>query len=110
MAVFEHHGVRLFYEIVGDGEPVVLHTGAGGDRTMWRHAGYLDELRDFQMVLFDHRGHGQSDKPRILEAHRLEVYVADVVALLDHLALPRAAFWGYSDGCGGYEAHPVQKA
>jgi pimeloyl-ACP methyl ester carboxylesterase len=92
-------GTRLQYEIEGDGPPLVLHLGAGCDAGLWRAAGYLEPLAtSHRCILFDHRGHGLSDKPRGAEAHHINRYVADVVALLDHLSLERAAFWGYSAG------------
>jgi pimeloyl-ACP methyl ester carboxylesterase len=92
-------GPRLHYEIEGDGPPLVLHLGAGCDTELWRAAGYVEPLaKNYRCVLFDHRGHGLSDKPRGAEANNINRYVADVVALLDHLSLERAAFWGYSAG------------
>ncbi|MGZ4407107.1 MAG: alpha/beta fold hydrolase, partial [Gaiellaceae bacterium] len=63
MRSFEHDGLRLAYDVVGDGFPVILHTGAGGDSRMWRDAGYVDALGNYMVVLFDHRGHGASDTP-----------------------------------------------
>jgi pimeloyl-ACP methyl ester carboxylesterase len=92
-------GARLHYEIVGEGPPLILHLGAGCDSELWRAAGYIEPLAHrYRCVLFDHRGHGLSDKPRGPEANHINRYVADVVALLDHLGLKRAAFWGYSNG------------
>jgi pimeloyl-ACP methyl ester carboxylesterase len=92
-------GTRLHYNIEGDGPPLILHMGAGCDSELWRAAGYLDPLaRSYRCILFDHRGHGRSDRPRGAEANHVNRYVADVVALLDKLGLERAAFWGYSNG------------
>jgi alpha/beta hydrolase fold len=91
-------GVRLHYEIAGDGPPLILHLGAGCDSQLWGAAGYLEPLeRSYRCVLFDHRGHGQCDRPRGAEANHVNRYVADVVALLDQLGVERAAFWGYSN-------------
>lgn len=91
-------GVRLYYEIAGRGEPILLHLGAGCDLELWRAAGYVDVLaRTHRCILFDHRGHGRSDHPLGSDANHNDRYVADVVALLDHLDIASADFWGYSN-------------
>jgi hypothetical protein len=46
MRSFEHDGIRLAYDVVGEGLPVVLHLGAAGDSRAWREAGYV---ADFQI-------------------------------------------------------------
>ncbi len=92
-------GIRLHYTMEGDGPPLVMHLGAGCDSELWRAAGYLEALtKNYRCILFDHRGHGRSDRPRGPGANHINRYVADVVALLDHLGLARSAFWGYSNG------------
>jgi pimeloyl-ACP methyl ester carboxylesterase len=91
--------VKLSYEVVGGGPPLVMHLGAGCDSGLWQAAGYLEPLSArYACVLFDHRGHGQSDRPRGAEAHHIDRYADDVVALLDHLGIGAAGFWGYSNG------------
>ena len=66
---------------------------------MWRDAGYVDVLAPMRAcVLFDHRGHGRSDQPATAAAHAVSRYVDDIISLLDHLELEKAAFWGYSQG------------
>jgi pimeloyl-ACP methyl ester carboxylesterase len=91
-------GAQLHYEVVGHGSTVFMHTGGGGDGQMYRDAGYVAGLDGYQCVLFDQRGHGRSDKPGSVAGYRMELYVADVIALLDTLGVGRAAFWGYSHG------------
>lgn len=98
MPYVESSGVPIFYRVVGEGFPLVLQTGGGGDGTMWEQGGYVAGLDEFQCVLLDHRGHGRSGQPRDLEAHRIERYVEDVIAVLDALEMERTAFWGYSSG------------
>lgn len=98
MPYVESAGVPIYYRVVGEGYPVVLQTGGGGDGTMWEQGGYVAGLDDFKVILLDHRGHGRSGKPADLEAHRMERYVADVIAVLDELGINRTAFWGYSAG------------
>ena len=55
MTFVERGGVRIHYETVGEGPPVVLLHGAAGGRTTWRHAGYMDGLFRFRCVLVDSR-------------------------------------------------------
>ena len=92
-------GTKLHYETVGTGPTLVLQTGGAGDGTMWRDAGYVEPLSSlYRCILFDHRGHGQSDRPAARAAHSMQRYAADIVELLDHLDVQRAGFWGYSQG------------
>lgn len=98
MPAVERAGVRIYFEVVGEGQPVVLLHGAAGDRTMWRHAGYVDGLGEFARVLVDSRGHGLSGKPGGEAAYRLEEYTADVEAVIEALGAPRVVLWGYSSG------------
>jgi len=97
---FDRDGVALWYAVSGAGRPVVLHTGGGGDSDMFVSAGYTDALVDagYQVICFDHRGHGRSHKPLTREQHATSEYVEDIVGLLDALELPAAAVIGYSQG------------
>ena len=104
-------GVRLAYDVEGDGPALLLHLGAGCDSQLWGAAGYLAPLaQSYTCVLFDHRGHGESDKPRGPAAYHVDRLTSDAVELLDHLGLDSAAFWGYSSaispGVRLAEAHP----
>jgi pimeloyl-ACP methyl ester carboxylesterase len=65
---------------------------------MWVDGGYLEALPGHRHVVIDHRGHGRSDSPRAADAHRLDEYVADVLAVLDQLLTGPAVFVGYSAG------------
>jgi pimeloyl-ACP methyl ester carboxylesterase len=91
-------GTRLYYEAAGAGPAVLLHTGGGGDGRMWELAGYTRALAGYRILLMDHRGHGRSDCPAGLPAHRMSEYVADVLAVLDDADVDRAALVGYSAG------------
>lgn len=107
-------GAKLYYEVEGQGFPIFLHTGGGGDGSMWRDGGYVDGLDGYQRILFDHRGHGRSDKPTTLGAYQIDHHISDVIAVLDALDLPRVVFWGYSGGASvGYAlaaSHPQRLA
>ncbi|MGA8711136.1 MAG: alpha/beta fold hydrolase [Thermoplasmata archaeon] len=92
-------GVKIHYEVEGEGPPLLLHTGGAGDLESWRLAGYADALRsEYRLILVDHRGHGKSDKPDSPTAHRIEEYRDDVRAVLDAVGCARTIFVGFSDG------------
>jgi len=92
-------GVRLHYEIEGSGPPLVLHLGAGCDADIWRAAGYVELLsKSYTCVLFDHRGHGESDHPVSIEANHIDRYAADLAALVEHLGYTSVFFFGWSNG------------
>ena len=95
MAWFERDGVRLYYEAHGQGLPLVLTHGAGWDHGQW--APQVPALgTEYQVIVWDVRGHGQSDLPPGPVDH--DDFHRDLVALLDHLALPRAVLGGLSMG------------
>jgi pimeloyl-ACP methyl ester carboxylesterase len=90
--------LRIHYRVVGDGPPVLWHTGGCGDGEMWKLGGYLDGLPGHTHLLMDHRGRGRSDAPLDMAGHHMSRYVADALAVLDDVGADRAAFVGYSFG------------
>lgn len=99
MPFVTNQGVRIHYETVGGGPPLLLHHGTAGSCEDWVELGYVDALKpSCQVISMDSRGHGQSDKPHDPGAYDLALRTADVVAVLDHLKIPKAAFFGYSLG------------
>jgi pimeloyl-ACP methyl ester carboxylesterase len=98
MAYATRAGVRLHYRDEGTGPVVLLHTGGGGDGRMWELAGYTDTLQGYRRLLVDHRGHGESDCPTGVPAHRVQEYTEDVIAVLDAAGADAAALVGYSAG------------
>jgi pimeloyl-ACP methyl ester carboxylesterase len=99
MPFADHGGVRIYYEVEGEGPPILLAHGLTGNTTFWRGYGYVEPLKDkFRVILFDARGHGKSDKPHEPAAYDLRLMVGDALAVLDTLGIGRAHFWGYSMG------------
>jgi pimeloyl-ACP methyl ester carboxylesterase len=89
-------GARLYYEEVGTGEPLLLIGGLGLDHTLWN--GVRDDFaRRYRVIVYDHRGTGQSDKPGA-QPSSTRGFAHDVVTLLDHLAIARAHVYGHSMG------------
>ncbi|MDZ4866914.1 MAG: alpha/beta hydrolase [Alphaproteobacteria bacterium] len=93
--------LRIAYEVVGEGPPIVLVHGFASNRGMnWRAPNWYDTLTKAgrQVIALDVRGHGASDKPHDLEAYDESQLAADVVRLLDHLGHAQADVMGYSMG------------
>jgi pimeloyl-ACP methyl ester carboxylesterase len=62
MPVAEANGIRLYYEIHGDGEPLVLVHGSWVDATRWRLV-VPGLAQAFQVLVYDRRGHSRSERP-----------------------------------------------
>jgi pimeloyl-ACP methyl ester carboxylesterase len=91
-------GVRIYYEVKGQGPPLVMAHGGGSNLNGWRRYGYTDALKnDYKLVLFDARAHGRSDKPHEMSAYGPKM-ANDVVAVLDDLGISKTHFLGYSTG------------
>lgn len=92
-------GVRIAYEVVGEGAPLLLFHGSGAAGAVWRALGYVDALRDeHQLILIDARGHGHSEKPTTMDAYAMQSLIGDVIAVLDDCGLAQTAYLGYSLG------------
>lgn len=99
MPYVDNRGVRIHYEVEGEGPPLVLQHGFTQSIVGWYRCGYVDALkRNYRLVLIDARGHGKSDKPHDRAAYTSQVGTADVFAVLDALDIHRSSFWGYSMG------------
>jgi pimeloyl-ACP methyl ester carboxylesterase len=93
------HGVRIHYQIVGNGPPLLLQHGFTDSLESWYEFGYVPALRpQYRLILLDARGHGRSEKPHEAPAYELQLFVADILAVLDHLRIAKAHYWGYSMG------------
>jgi 3-oxoadipate enol-lactonase len=90
------HGVNLAVEVLGEGPPVLFVHGYPLDRTMWR--AQLDGLTGFRRIAPDLRGMGQSDAPDL--GYGMNIYAADLAALLDALGIEEVILCGLS--MGGY--------
>lgn len=92
-------GARIVYRSAGRGPAVVLVHGTALSQVIWRGFGYVRELAtDHTVITLDLRGHGRSDKPHQESGYRMELFVADVLAVLDQLNVERADYVGYSLG------------
>ena len=93
----ERDGVRLFYEVYGDGDPTILllPTWSIIHSRHWKaQIPYL--ARHFRVVTFDGRGNGKSDRPRGVAAYLEAEFAADALAVMDATDTEQAVLAGLS--------------
>ena len=89
------NGIDMYYEIRGEGEPLVLLHGGGGAGVNWSLI-FKDPPEGFRLVIPDMRGHGRSTNPSGQVSFRQ--LALDIFALLDHLGVQRFKAIGLSLG------------
>src|ERR1700724_1133518 len=99
MPKINRDGVDIYYEAHGSGPTLLLTHGYSSTSAMWQ--GQIEALsRHHKLVLWDMRGHGQSDYPEDPAAYSEALTVADMAALLDKVGADAAVVGGLS--LGGY--------
>src|SRR5215470_655720 len=91
--------VRIYYEVHGDGTPLVLAYGIGGNADLW-DVNVPALAARHRLVLWEPRGHARSDSPKDPARYSFERWVLDLRDVLDHLGLRRAHVGGLSLGAG----------
>jgi len=93
-------GTRIYYEIKGQGKPVVLIHGFISNMESWKRAALYNDLpgKGFKVILVDLRGNGRSARPHTSEAFENDAEARDVVMLADKLGLKKYSVVGYSRG------------
>jgi pimeloyl-ACP methyl ester carboxylesterase len=90
----EIRGIRLYYEIIGSGRPLVMLHGNGEDHTIFQEAAEVLS-RQFACYLIDTRDHGKSTP--VKELHYPDM-AEDVIAFLEAKDLKDVVLYGFSDG------------
>jgi pimeloyl-ACP methyl ester carboxylesterase len=87
--------ISIHYETYGQGEPLVLIMGLGGGSSMWwRQVAFFSP--DYQVIVYDSRGVGRTDKPDI--PYSMDMLVGDAAGLLERLGIASAHIYGVSMG------------
>jgi pimeloyl-ACP methyl ester carboxylesterase len=92
--------MRIHFDVVGDGHPLVLVHGWGANaRRNWVDLGWVDVLAPLRrIVLLDSRGHGRSEAARSEDDYRYAAMGEDVLQVMDELGIAEADLFGYSMG------------
>ncbi len=88
-------GIDIFFEVHGEGAPLLLVSGTGHDHTFW--SGQLPLLgAEYRCIVFDNRGVGRSSAPK--PGYSLADMADDAAGVLDAAGVERAHVMGFSMG------------
>lgn len=96
MAFYSSNGNKLFYRSSGEGEPLLMIMGLGQPSKAWNDSLIEQLAKQYQVIVYDHLGTGQSDKPR--SGYSMSTFANDAINLLDHLQIKKAHVVGISMG------------
>ncbi|NOZ27787.1 MAG: alpha/beta fold hydrolase [Chloroflexi bacterium] len=87
--------IQMYYEIHGDGPPLILLHGGLGNADYWENQ--IPVLsKQYKVIAVDSRGHGRSTVSEQPISYAL--MASDVLALMDYLGIEKAHILGWSDG------------
>jgi pimeloyl-ACP methyl ester carboxylesterase len=90
----------IYYEVHGNGFPVLLVHGFIVNSNSWKHTALYDSLLNAgnKVILIDLRGNGRSDKPHTDEAYENDAEAKDIMLLMKELNIHNYDVVGYSRG------------
>ena len=89
------NGIKISYEVAGEGEPLLLVHGFGSKKESWI-AQFPVLSKHFKVIRFDNRGAGKSDRPK--GTYTMEVFADDIKGLMDYLGIEKINIAGWSLG------------
>lgn len=99
MPTLNRDGVKIHYEVHGEGPAILLSHGYSATCRMWD--GQIEAFKNrHRVIVWDMRGHGQSDYPDDQNLYSEALTVGDMKAILDACGVDRAIIGGLS--LGGY--------
>jgi len=90
------NNTKLYYEVIGEGQPIIFIHGNGGDRRHWDFQ-FIPLSKEYKVIRYDVRGYGKSALPNPEESYS---DYEDLKALLDYLRISKAHICGLSMGSG----------
>jgi 3-oxoadipate enol-lactonase len=98
-------GLNMYYEVHGEGRPLVLISGLGNDLSSWALQ-IPDLAKRYRVISFDNRGSGHTDAPD--QPYSIRMMAEDTAGLMDALGIEKAHVLGIS--MGGYIAEELAMA
>jgi pimeloyl-ACP methyl ester carboxylesterase len=95
----DRDGVRLHYEVYGEGERTMLFLPAWAIVHSRIYKAQIPYFSDrFRVIAYDPRGNGKSDRPRDAESYSPDALLEDAIAVLDAVGADKAILYGLSRG------------
>ncbi|MFW9818960.1 MAG: alpha/beta fold hydrolase [Candidatus Thorarchaeota archaeon] len=95
--------INIYYEIHGEGFPLIMILGLSCDVNWWTPE-IIDAMAlNFKTIIFDNRGVGRTDKPEI--NYSIKIFAEDTIGLMDALNIEKAHILGFS--IGGFIAQEI---
>lgn len=88
--------IQIYYEVRGEGFPLVLINGLGGHIGTWDPRFIRELSKKLKLVIFDNRGAGHTDVSD--SEYSIELFADDTAGLMDVLRISRAHVFGISMG------------
>jgi len=105
-------GTQIYWNAVGEGEPLILCDGIGCDQYAWKYVVPYFE-REHTLIRWNYRGHGKSSTPTDMNRLRMEDVRTDLHQLIDASGVSKPILMGHSMGVQvvlDYAAHHVNAA
>ncbi len=90
------NGINIYYEMYGEGFPLLMIMGLGADLTWWDPEIINSFSKKFKVIVFDNRGAGRSDKPP--GEYSIKMFAEDTYGLMKALGIDKAHVLGVSMG------------
>ena len=99
MPYADNQGTKIYYEVHGDGPPLVMLSGLFGNVALLHEFGYIRALKEeYQVIAIDYRGVGRSGLLHDSDQYSLRLFAEDAIAVLDQLQIERCHIYGHSLG------------
>src|SRR5262245_34317776 len=98
MPFFQHDDIRIYYDVIGTGEPLVICHGLTGDRNAAKEL--FADFTGRRLIFADARAHGMTEPLGPESKLCFAQFAADLRALLRHLEIDNAVVGGISMGAG----------
>jgi len=91
----DSNGCPIYYQVRGEGTPLILLMGFGADGNVWElHV--VEYEKHFKCIILDNRGVGKSGQPK--GPYNTEMMANDTIAVMDELGIQKAQIAGISMG------------